>query len=154
MENTLKICGVVFASFISILGAAWAEDEPQLPSDKNNDSAVFRNVSDTACGYSLTAEQRFELIKEGFSMMDANNLGFNFFQRFDYVYPDKIYVTKRSDTTRQYRVVYLSKPSIRKAYQGKDLICAGVLAFEARATPDDLEYLSISQVFFVEDQGN
>ncbi|CAM1364770.1 hypothetical protein [Tenacibaculum xiamenense] len=105
------------------------------------------DVNGTGCGYNLTANQRFELIKEGFLLEDSNNLGFNFFSKLNYVYNDKIYAKHYNGEI--WRIVYLGQPAVIKHYVGKQYTCGGAYGYPLDAGGGYLKHVKLGSVKFL-----
>ncbi|CAL2101246.1 conserved protein of unknown function [Tenacibaculum sp. 190130A14a] len=110
--------------------------------DKTDD---FKN--NTGCGYNLNDQQRFELIKEGFLLEDANHQGFNFFSKLNYVYNDNIYVEHYNKEI--WRIVYLGQPAIIKHYQGQQYTCGAAYGYPLKKGGGYLKHVKLGSIKFL-----
>lgn len=98
----------------------------------------------SGCGYTLTQEQRVELIKEGFLLEDSNHQGFNTFSKLNYVFPDKVYAKHFNGEI--WRIVYLGQPSIIKHYVGKKYTCGGAIGYSINGTKRYLKHVKLGSI--------
>lgn len=106
------------------------------------------DIETSPAGYQLTPDQRFELIKAGFLLTDANSLGFNFFSKIENVLSQKIYYLVKGF---RYRAVYMTTPSIFKDYVGMNTPNGNIYGFKL-GVPEgaSLEIHSLTQIRFIE----
>lgn len=106
------------------------------------------DVNSSGCGYALTPDQRFELIKAGFLLTDANQQGFNFFSRIENVWTQSLYFFVEA---KKHRAVFMTTPSILKDYVGLKYSCGAVYGFPVgEPTGAKLQIFSLTQVAFTE----
>ena len=98
----------------------------------------------TGCGYTLTPEQRVELIKEGFLLEDSNHQGYNTFSKLNYVFPDKVYAKHYNGEI--WRIVYLGQPSIIKHYVGKKYTCGGAIGYPINGVKRYLKHVNLGSI--------
>ncbi|WP_431165695.1 hypothetical protein [Tenacibaculum halocynthiae] len=117
----------------------------QTKNFEEKDISISNN--NTGCGYNLTDDQRFELIKEGFLLEDANSNGFNFFSKLNYVYNDDVYAKHYNGEI--WRIVYLGQPAIIKHYQGLQYTCGGAYGYPISQDGGYLRHVKLGSIKFL-----
>lgn len=139
---------LLFFAFFS--GPSSAEN---LDVNSNQDSVdskpgIAGNPDSTGCGHRISDQDRVRLIEAGFAFRDANNLGYSFFSKMNYVYPDKIYAKHYNGEI--WRMVYLGQPAIYKDYVGKSYTCGLAYGYPLSRDGGRLTYVNLGSIYILD----
>lgn len=118
-----------------------------ISSEATNPKASVGDVNSTGCGYPINETDRIKLMKEGFTFSDSNNLGYNFFSKMTYVYPDKMYAQVKGEV---WRIVYLGLPAVYKEYVGKNFTCSFAYGYPVNGGGGQLTFVQTGTITFLE----